>query len=206
MIVVATHNGMGYLPHLLESLGNHQCLVADTGSDDQVFLDYLDSLKDDPHVSEVMHLGKVYAIGGYWYAYKERPDDWYLFLQDSMTVKDPDFLQAFQSRGDVMAWLAFPFFYIYPEEKAFVTKLYGEIPDPKWGIFGPIFYATRGALDQIEWGPVTNKLQHEAMERGFSVAFKKAGIAWSRLDIWENWERMYEDDYQHFTKKLPNRR
>jgi hypothetical protein len=113
-----------------------------------------------------------------------RSDPWYrsyLFLQDSLVGRVPDVVEPFRSRGsDVVAWGLFPLFFDNDLQARWVVSQYPP-PHPPFGIFGPIFFATRKAMQRLEdkrLFPETppNRLMAQGTERAWALAFHAAGI------------------------------
>jgi glycosyltransferase involved in cell wall biosynthesis len=101
MIVIATNNGMEFLPRLLSSIekygsGEHKICVVDTGSDDEKFLEYLKTLPEDYIVTQTPYKG--YETGAYIHAYKNYVSDGYIFLHDSMEVLRADWIDMFTQK------------------------------------------------------------------------------------------------------------
>lgn len=124
-----------------------------------------------------------HPTGAYLWAYETVKADAYLFIQDSMTAVIPDPVGWFTDRcpdGGVAAWALFPMQWDGTEQEEWVRGQYPDA-DPKCGIFGPIFYAPRAALDSLaERGLLpkapTNRIEAQATERSWSFAFAAAGI------------------------------
>lgn len=113
-------------------------------------------------------------------AYRAHPDyTSYLFVQDSCAGIVDDVVEPFRGRGEVVAWASFPFFYDNEEQAVWVNDQYPGQEAPQKGIFGPIFYASREAMETVEpYFPETppDKLMAQGTERAWAVAFKKVGI------------------------------
>lgn len=113
-----------------------------------------------------------------------RDADRFLFLQDSMTALTPDYLRWFRDQmlSDLcaVAWGRFPMQWDTHEQKARVEARYGG-PGPEHGIFGPVFYTTRAALDVLAEKDLlprvpTTRLEAQGTERAWAYAFARAGI------------------------------
>jgi hypothetical protein len=140
----------------------------------------------------------------------------FFFMHDSMTVKRPDFIEACQSKSaDLVAWLTFPMDFGTPEfpEYKYLTSIFGDVSTnlPSRAIFGPIFYATRTALDQIASGAgfppnPTNRMELCASERGIAIAAHRSGLTIDFLEEPYDNERIdVKRDYVYFNKFRPNR-
>lgn len=132
-------------------------------------------------------------------AYHQYPDyDAYLFLQDSLFPRTDFYLDHFMNPLEpVVGWARFnlPMF-DGDVQMAWVEDQYPEDVRPSHGIFGPIFYATRRAMEQAEpWFPRTpkNRLEAQGTERAWAYAFAAAGIPVSFLGDWSN-ERLVRHD------------
>lgn len=110
----------------------------------------------------------------------------YLFLQDSLEPLVDDVVAPFRAPGEpVVAWGFFPLFFDNPEQQEKVLRQYPG-PLPPYGIFGPIFYAERKALqrlDKLGMFPRTpeNKMDAQGTERAWACAFYQAGVAMTAL-------------------------
>jgi len=231
MIVIATNNGMEHLPKLLDSIqkygwyGQDVCVV-DTGSTDKEFLNYLLKIDGGDDGSTISYSFRVYVersirwdegahkytsggydTGAYKRAYELNKgiEDLFIFLQDSVEIKSPNWFPAIMIKlqeGDVCAWLTFTDWYDNQEQVDFVQKYFNEHRYEK-GVFAPMFdkvYEKTGIKDV----QVYNKWTQQAMERGWAVAFEQAGLRLVSLDIM-NWERLRGDSYEHFRKSFPVR-
>lgn len=177
LIVIATNNGATYLPKCLESLGTkHPILVVDTGSTDQASLE----LVQQQPLYALLERG--YTTGAYLHAYKYFPARHYLFMQDSMVSLVPDALDPFKDldSGGAVAWATFDMGFDTPAHETWAKSLYtGQYPSK--GIFGPIFYTSRSALNRLDKAgllpPVPkDKLEAQTCERLWSWAFNNAGL------------------------------
>jgi len=193
MIVIATNNGIEFLPDLIESLKGLDYLVVDTGSTDQKSLDYVETLNHT-------HRKGGYTLGALEHAYKHFPDEWYFIMHDSMIVKNKNFIEKFKSKGDVVAWLRFPMFFDDANQEAFVRATNRSMAD--YGIFGPIMYITRDKLKEIELVIPENVEQSRANERGIACALKDAQIGWKYID---DLYPIRWDEHEDFTKKFKHR-
>src|SRR4051812_29377575 len=103
MIVVATNNGKDYLPALLDSFkqygtGGRKVVIMDTGSTCEVSKSYIASAISDDWPFELeadTTPYRGYDTGAYIHAYRSRPADDYVFLQDSVMVKHEGWIQEF---------------------------------------------------------------------------------------------------------------
>ena len=137
----------------------------------------------------------------------------YLFLQDSLRANVEDCTAPFKENGcDVVAWGTFPMFFDDQHQGAWVMNQYPGPTMPRRGIFGPIFYATRQALQKIERKkllplPPPNRLMAQGTERAWSFACDRARITLGTLgDCITDGEspRLFPSD-QTFTKTFAGR-
>jgi hypothetical protein len=78
---------------------------------------------------------------------------------------------------------------------------------PPMGIFGPMFYTTRAALEKLDRAGrldqyPTNKPQQTAMERGWATAFILSGLGVRPVETTFAEELLYNDGYTHLTKRF----
>lgn len=122
----------------------------------------------------------------------------YLFIQDSleMTYPAPASLFEMEAHGPgkdfmVVAWARFPMFFDTREQELRVTRQYPYQLPPSHGIFGPIFWAERKAMEKLEklnlfpLAPET-KMDAQGTERAWAWAFARAGIPVGHLHEWSN--------------------
>lgn len=204
LVVIAHHNGSQYIPNLLASLNpSYEVLIVDTGSTSQE----LDRLPREARVDEI---AGGYCVGAYEWAYTLYPEyDAYFFMHDSMVAKKTDFLPEFESRGDVVAWIGFPMDY-GPAEIPYLSRQYDLLNKPSTAIFGPIFYATRNALDRLKLAsgfPIhpRNRTELCASERAYAFGFKEAGVDIQYIEEYDNERLDVIRDYRLFDKFRPNR-
>lgn len=206
MIVICTYNGKDYLPRLLNSMHQYgtdgeKVVICDNHSTDPDSLDYLVYIEDRVELSPIPDIiksaGPNYDTGGYLSAYKQYPnEDYYMFMHDSMEVKDPNWLKQFKDRiegYDAVAWHIFHQGFDNEEQHQFCTERIGDYWK-NWGIFGPILYISNHAMKtlaaDLENCLPTNKNLQQAMERGWAMLFEKHGLKCNRVhtfDIYGIW-------------------
>lgn len=228
MIVIATHEGKDFVHQLLESwqthgTDGHGVAVVETGGSSSEFMTYLDQISLegwDFNLSIHRTPYKGYDTGAYLWAYGQfRDEQEFLFMHDSITVKRPgimhdmSFVASAGSAGCV-PWLVFRQNDYENDEQITHVRQFAEdptiYPNPGCGIFGPIFYARREAIERIdprffETAIPSNKNEQEAMERGWAVAFDRAGIKIRSLDDDFYAHLLVHDQYPSFRKYLPRR-
>jgi hypothetical protein len=164
VIVVAKH-GDTYIDACLRSLGDrYPVVVMDT--------------------SEGGHPSAAYVK-----AYHEHPAHNYLFIQDSMEAIEDDVIKPFKDKGEVVSWAHFHFNFDNDAQRDYLVAQYEDNP-PEYGIFGPVFYASRESLEKLDkQGLFPNtpqdKLQAQGTERGWAWAFHKADIKVESLGYWD---------------------
>lgn len=186
-IVIATHNGASVLPALLDRLdhygaGDQELLIVDTGSDDPASLEYLARLTERGiPVTQTPYRG--YDTGAYLWAFRHHPADNYLFMQDSLLVTAPDWLERFSTDSDVTALAAFPFAYDNAAQRNWLIHQFpsAQMKTPTHGIFGPVFATSHAVLIELDQcgflaAVPSDKNQQQAMERGWAIAFASRGI------------------------------
>jgi hypothetical protein len=219
MIVVATHNGKGYLPGLLEGFekfgtGKHEVLVLDTGSTCKESLELLQTfaVKKWPFKLEVSKTPyEAYDTGAYVHAFRNWPMEDYLFVQDSICPKRKDWVSAFEAKATFgvgcVPWLIFPMQWDNQEEVDWMMEKCGVNDWPPFGIFGPIFYAKREALESLDKRGLLDilpscKNEQMAMERVWPTAFNLAGYAVRPVETNFSEALLKGDEYTHLTKQF----
>lgn len=197
MIVVATHNDIEVLESIINDLNNidlngHNVSIIDTNSDEIEFKNRFDQLKNENPQFNFIHLDYTcWDSGAYIWTYKNFNEDKFIFLQDSIEILDKNFIKVVDenlNNYDVVALSAFPYRYDDPDQKTWVESGISFKVTPKYGIFGPIFAATKEILDKIpnEWLKYpTKKLEACGMERRWSLMFDviSATKAYLQYDI-----------------------
>jgi hypothetical protein len=217
MIVIATNNGKNYLPNLLNSLEdidllNNKILILDTGSTDKEYLSNLKS-KHEIIVDRTPYSG--YDTGAYIYAYNNYIDENYLFLQDSIIIKEKSLIRDGLSILDNNTIV--PLIIFDPKKNFYDNHVQMEWVNSKigshiyeYGIFGPMFFAKRITLDKIK--NINNAIPYDkntqqAMERGWSVFFKQNGINIVPLERYEHSNYLFDiDGYKYIKKFFPIRK
>ncbi len=156
--------------------------------------------------------GGGYPTGAYIRAFKEYPAKNYLFIQDTMLAKQPDYLQPFidkKPRKGAVAWCLFHMDFDTSDQKDYAHSLYAENP-PDYGIFGPVFYVSRKCLEELEYRgllpPVPrDKLEAQTSERLWAWALKNAGMELTSVcGLWDH-DAMARGDYPVFKKVFAGR-
>lgn len=219
MIVVATNNGISYLPACLDALAEHETsgrkvLVVDTGTTCEDSLAFLNSILDRswPFALEVARSPyRGYDSGAYIYAYCNYSSADYFFMQDSVRPKRKGWLKEFEDRATYrvgcVPWLTFQMQWDCQEQVDWVRQTFGTDQWPPFGIFGPIFYATREALQSLDdrgylESIPTTKLEQQAMERGWPTAFILSGYAVRPVEALFDERKLRSDAYADLTKQF----
>ena len=218
LIVIATNNGIDFLPELLLSLHNIKCnydiAIVDTGSTDYNYIQYLQELQItnnfELNVKIYMPQNIKYDTGAYLFAIKELPSHVYYFLHDSMKIKSDLFFELINSKlthDTIVPLLTFgkgndSSFDIQFLQEKFENSNYNV------GIFGPIFSASRECLNKLPIDKIPmpcNKNEQMAMERYWAKLFELYNINIIPLEGDYNRSRLSNDDYSYFVKQLPCR-
>lgn len=171
LIVVAAH-GPDFADQCVASLpANVEHIVIDTGSGTVPNAD--------------VQLDGGHPTAAYRWAYEHTDADGFLFLQDSCAAVEPDPLAWFRRwmprRGGAVAWGLFDMAFDTPGQMTWVLQQYPDVPIPKVGIMGPIFYTTRASLDILASRNLlpaipADRMQAQGTERAWAFAFDGAGL------------------------------
>jgi hypothetical protein len=105
MIVIATYDQPKLLSKLLKSLNNtidlnEEVLVVCTDPRQTKMLNYLNKIQKLNNFNFKLLIDKVkfagYDTGAYIYSYKKYNRDYYIFLQDSIVINNPDWFKLFK--------------------------------------------------------------------------------------------------------------
>jgi len=190
MIVIASHNFPFLINNLLEqfsnhNIGNHQILVIDTNSDNVDYKDNFINLKQKyPNILFHTINENCWDSGAYIYSYLNYNVDRFIFLQDSISIVNSNFIKDIDvllNEYDVVPlYNFFPYFYDTLEQKEWVEEgiQYNNLPND--GIFGPMFGINKKIMDKISTNllkiPKT-KEQACGMERRWSLLFHSVGAS-----------------------------
>jgi hypothetical protein len=215
MIVIATNNGIKFLPNLLSDLEKfnitEEISIIDTQSSDSEFIDYLESLKsfNKLNINIYQTPYKGFDTGAYIYAIQNLKSDRFIFLQDSIRIKNIDFFNLIDEKlktSNVVTILTFEGDrWDNPTQQIFSLKHFGTTSFEK-GIFGPMFsmsYSDSQKLNNLIY-PI-DKNQQMAMERCWSVIFKKQNFTIDCIEGIYNDFKINNDEYEYFTKINPYR-
>lgn len=120
-----------------------------------------------------------YCIKSYLRGIKENPDDEYMFLHDSMLVKDDKWLDRFRDKNaSFVAHSIFKIIYDNEVQRKYAQSI---CPDGEYAVFGPIFYAKMSALKKIipymEKHPPADVIELRGWERALGNICYHEGIA-----------------------------
>jgi hypothetical protein len=212
MIVIATNNGVNYLPNLLSDLEKfnitEEISIIDTQSSDSEFINYLDNLKSfnkfklNINVYQTPYRG--FDTGAYIYAIQNLKSDRFIFLHDSIRIKSVSFFNLIDEKlktSNVVPIITFNGeWWDNQTQKDFSLKHFGTTIFDK-GIFGPMFsisYLDSQKLNKLIYP--TDKLQQMAMERCWSIIFKNQNFTIDSLEGNHNDFKIDNDMYEYFTK------
>jgi hypothetical protein len=219
MIVVATNNGINFLPNLLSDLEKlnieEEISIIDTQSNDSEFIDYLENLKSfnkfNLNINVYQTPYKGFDTGAYIYAIQNLKSDRFIFLQDSIRIKNMGFFNLIDEKlktSNVVTLLTFDGnWWDNQIQKDFSLKHFGTTIF-ETGIFGPMFTISYLDSQKIEKNLLIypeNKEQQKAMERCWDIIFKKTSLTVDNLEGNHNDLKINNDGYQYFTKIKPYR-
>ena len=205
LVVIATNNGKKYLEQLLPTV-KYNYVVIDTGSTEQESIDYFDSLS-----CAKARINGGYCVAAYEYAYRNIKAEEYFFMHDSMIVKKGDFIDDFRGKGEVVAWMHFDLAISHGID--YIKNIPGKLDNvPLFSIFGPIFYATRNAMETIDKKGLlpphpTRRDEQVASETGYAISFHRAGLNLDNNFVERMCNQRIDEtrDYILFDKFRPNR-
>lgn len=199
MIVIACHSRPDLVERIIFQFDkcniDELVLFVVTDSTDKILIDFFETVDGEDCTFdfeyEVLE-DKGYETGAWVHAYEKYIDEYYIFLHDSMFVKDWNWFSYFKSirhKNTVNIWCWFELFWDSIEQKEwFLDKVGRNISQPRHGIFGSIFQVSRYLLYQIDkkhglnnFIP-KNKLQTCGMERGWMYLLKDVGCNYTIIE------------------------
>jgi hypothetical protein len=134
-----------------------------------------------------------YDTGAYIYAYKKYKEEYFIFLQDSITIKSPEWLNAFKSYRKlnvITAWVLFPMCWDNMEQCHWVeNKIKRLIFRPATGVFGPMFQVARNTLKKIDkeynldnFIPTNKIVEQQGMERCWAYMAANCSVEVNSID------------------------
>jgi hypothetical protein len=214
MIVIATNNGYKHLKDLLDSMSKfdfstEKLLVIDTISNDENHLNFLQNLQNiypNLNISISTTPYRKFDTGAYLYAYKNFDSEYFIFLHDSITIKDGNFIQVVKDTlkdNDIVSFSCFNFMgYGDQEWKEFFKKNTNE-DKYEIGIFGPMFACKKSTLDKINFDHLelpNNKNQQACYEGIWPTIFLKNNL---KIYCMDNSTTNFQSKY--LTKKIIHR-
>jgi hypothetical protein len=186
MIVIATNNGFIHLKELLDSfcnidMCNEKILIIDTISTDENHINFLKLIPAlyanlDITVTKTPYRG--FDTGAYIYAYENYESELYIFLHDSITIKNSNFVRDIKNyleENDVVSFFCFNFMgYGNDEWKEFMKLCTGSEYYDR-AIFGPMFACKKEVLSNINTKELeipSNKNKQTAYEAIWMYLFK----------------------------------
>jgi hypothetical protein len=183
MIVVASHNRIDLLDNMLKilssiNLNNNQVLIINTNSDNEEYKTFFEECKLNypQYIFETLNY-TCWDSGAYIHAYNNYPSNKYIFLQDSLDIKNPKLIPMWENFLDVyevVPWINFGYFYENEDQRLWSEEGLIIENNPHDSIFGPIFGVRKETLDKLskEWLKYpTNKNEGCGMERRWSLMF-----------------------------------
>lgn len=217
MVIIATNNGKNYLNNLLVSFDIFNIKkiihIVDTGSTDIESIQFLEDLKTKKvfkNLNIITHNldYKCFDSGAYIYALNNIDSEKYYFLHDSITIKTSHFFDKIDEKlksGTIVPLVGFSSnLYDNQEQIDFSINKIGS-SEFDIGIFGPMFAITKEDVYKIKetlnFFP-TNKNEQMAMERVWSVVFKKYNILVDPLEGFYDHYKILNNGYEYFNKIL----
>jgi hypothetical protein len=218
MIVIATHNGKEYLKRLLSNLESFnldkEIAIIDTMSSDKESLDFLYEITNKNLYNLNIKIHKTeyrgFDSGAYIYAINNLSAERFYFLQDSIIIKDREFFDITDNileSGVVTTFISFPSNFYNTEQYNYCSSTFGTT-DYDTGIFGPMFSILNEDIQKIDKSLLVypkNKEQQMAMERGWSIIFKKYNFTIKPIEGEKDDDRLFNNKYKTFTKEFPYR-
>jgi hypothetical protein len=202
MIVIATYNDIGLLDNLLDSLNttenlNENVLVVCTDPNKLHMIKHIYSLSSSKKYNFKILADftpyQGYDSGAYIYAYRNYVDDYYVFLQDSVTIKSPEWFNYFKEKRQeytINPILHFSMCWDNMEQRMWVEhKFDNHFNSPSVGVFGPIFQASRKSLAKMDelhnltkFIPSHKITSQQGMERGWAYLAANSEISIDSID------------------------
>lgn len=184
VVVVATHGGTDLLRRSLPEMTKWPVVVVDTGAKVPAVWELCAEFDNVAHLTTPY---KGYDTGAYLWAYWNVRAKNYLFMQDSCSPREANFVEQFAAKmpGEmgVVGWSSFTMeCWDSDAQKNAIEWMYGDRGKwPEKGIFGPIFYTNRKTLVHMDVNgllpmPPVHKQQQQAMERAWAILFHRAGV------------------------------
>lgn len=221
MIVVATHNRLDFLAMMARrlseiNLNGHDVLFVDTNSQDAEYRNFCTFavpwfLHHHPNFKFDRKDHTCWDSGAYVHGYRNYKADKYIFLQDSLYIRNPNFIVEMDNmldEVDVVPIFNFTYGYDNDQQKSWCEDgLPVRSSLPTEGIFGPIFGVRKILLDDIpnDWfREPTTKNEGCAMERRWSLMFHLIGATKKSLVhvAPERWYDFWGGKHDDFKKQI----
>ena len=220
MIVIATYNDPQLLTNLLDSMVgtydlDEDILIVCTDPKQKEMLKFLETINEKYPFNILIDVTPYagYDTGAYIYTYKKyRNEEYFIFLQDSISIKSPEWFQAFKHkrRNNVLtAWVVFPMCWDYMEQMQWVESKFRDLKfRPDTGIFGPMFQVSKSTLRKIDkefnldnFIPTRKVIEQQGMERCWSYLAAHCGMEVDSIDgYFLNWDNKKYIN-KHFQKR-----
>jgi hypothetical protein len=160
MIVIATNNGFVHLKELLDSFCNidmydEKILIVDTISTDENHINFLNltpALYANLDITITKTPYRGFDTGAYIHAYENYESELYIFLHDSIIIKNSNFVKDIKNyleENDVVSFFCFNFVRCGDDEwKKFMKSCTGSEYYDR-AIFGPMFACKKEVLSNI---------------------------------------------------------
>jgi len=231
MIVIATNNSCvericrgeniprkNFLDSVLKSINNidynGKVLVVDTGSTDAESIDFLELLKEKEFNFnlKIDRITQSFPMNAYMYAFENYDCDEYIFIQDSIEIKNKEFIEVINNslnENNLICWVVCSTCgFDTEEQKQFVVNATGGSVYDKL-IFGPMFFGKKNIIkklfNQIKIKP-SIKSEESGMERGLGVLCKMNNIDIIPIDGEYNFYAMVNNSYKYITKYHADRK
>lgn len=205
MIVIAAYNNIQILEKLLLSLNNtinldEEVLIVCTDPKENKMVYYINNIPLEKYNFKIKCDVTPYAgydSGAYIYVYQKYKREYYIFLQDSISVKDPNWLNIFKKERNekkVNAWMKVKMkWWGSDQEKHVKSKFPSSIKIPSHLIFGPIFQCHVSFLNEVDkkynintFIPSDKTNGQSGMERGWSILCEDLNLELTSLEdeVW----------------------
>jgi hypothetical protein len=214
MIVIASYNGLEFVPNLLTDLknfniSNNKICIVDNKSTDQNFLNYLEQLKKEDY--NILHNPKsTYALGAFKYAIDNLKDDVWFGMQDSYRIKQDIFSYVTSKLTDknMYTFLTFASGVWDSNDDRFILNMKFGTTKYSKGIFASSIFALDSVIQKVknDWFIPTNKIEDMASERAVSVVFDRHNIEINGLGLYDPPKTSDPNGYPFFSKTYGGRK
>lgn len=203
LLVVACHNDINLLNNWLDrikliNIPEHTKIIfIDTYSDNEEFKTHFSLLKEQ-NVNQNLMFERLdyicYASGAYWYTYLTYTSNHYIFLHDSNTIIDLNFLEIILEKlkeYNIVSFFDFQYDHFLNEWSGTDFEGITDITYPQRLIVGPMFATTKTTLDKIphQWFKIPqNKTEEEGCERRWALMFHLINA--TKINLLTDWVGM----------------